>query len=120
MLLAHPDERQVLPMRICRSAGRSRLVCAARPADALREYTDAQGISLVTLAYPIPLLKSAVVVQQPKADVYASLEKMRRQFILWALVSVVVFMALAVAVAWRIFSRCVSCARPAEQWAAEK
>jgi signal transduction histidine kinase len=68
----------------------------------LFEYTDAGGQEVVGLAHPIPLLRSAVVVQQPKRDVYAPLDKMRRQFILYAFLSVVLVLGLAIAIAWRI------------------
>jgi signal transduction histidine kinase len=57
---------------------------------------------LIALAYPIPLLRSAVVVQQPKTDVYAPLKRMRFQFILYTVLSVVFFLLIAVALAWRI------------------
>jgi signal transduction histidine kinase len=43
-----------------------------------------------------------VVVQQPKADVYAPLERMRNQFILVGFFSVLLFLAVAVAIAWHI------------------
>ena len=69
---------------------------------ALTHDQDASGAELLSIAYPIPLLKSAVVIQQPKADVYAPLERMRRQFIVWTLVSVLVFLSMALAVAWKI------------------
>src|SRR5262249_5249202 len=49
-----------------------------------------------------PLLKSAVIIQQPKNYVYAPLERMRKQFILWTLLSVLVFLLLAISVSWRI------------------
>ena len=69
---------------------------------ALRGYVDDRGVPLMALAYPIPLLKSAVVVQQPKADVYASLARMRNQFIVWTSLWVCLFLGLTVWVAWRI------------------
>ncbi len=76
----------------------------AKPGEATRlhEYVDEQGTPVIAMAYPIPLLKSAVVVQQPKADVYAPLKRMRSQLILWTSLSVLVFLAFTVWLAWRI------------------
>ena len=68
----------------------------------LREYADERGVPMIALAYPIPLLKSAVVVQQPKADVYAPLVHMRSELILWSSLWVCLFLAVTVLVAWRI------------------
>ena len=68
----------------------------------LREYTDDHGVPVIALAYPIPLLRSAVIVQQPKADVYAPLERMRSELIAWTSLWVGLFLALTVWLAWRI------------------
>jgi len=102
-LLAHPEESLVL----AHSNWSSRPVVRAwsekpdRPTG-LTHYVDESGEEHLSLAFPIPLLKSAVVIQQPKADVYAPLEHMRRQFILWTVVSVIVFLLIAIGVSWRI------------------
>jgi len=102
-LLAHPDENLVF----AHTQWASRPVVSAwlskpeAPSKLIRD-TDTQGAELLSIAYPIPLLQSAVVIQQPKADVYAPLERMRRQFIGWTLVSVLVFLSAALVVAWRI------------------
>lgn len=102
-LLAHPDDKQVFAHA---NLARTPVVqdWIAHPAEPtrLQEYIGANGQPMMALAYPIPLLKSAVIVQQPKADVYAPLEHMRNQVILWTLVSLLVFISLAVAVALRI------------------
>ncbi|MFA5975470.1 MAG: sensor histidine kinase [Elusimicrobiota bacterium] len=103
MLLAHPDEQQVFAHR-----NRAGLPVVkewmAHPLEptGLCEYTKAGGVPMIAMAYPIPLLKSAVIVQQPRADVYAPLIRMRNQFILWTLLFVTLFMSLAIGVAWRI------------------
>ena len=68
----------------------------------LHEYVDSTGQTQIALAYPIPLLKSAVVIQQPKEDVFAPLVRMRNQFILWSSLSVALFIVIAVTVGWRI------------------
>ena len=102
-LLAHPDGSRVLAHTnlaklpvvmnwLSRPAGPTQLV----------EYRTGRSAPVVAVAYPIPLLKSAVVVEQPSADVYAPLRRMRNEFILWTLVWVSVFIAIAVAIAWRI------------------
>jgi signal transduction histidine kinase len=102
-LLAHPEDKLVFAHT---SLARRSVVQAwlAKPQEptGLTHEVDDQGLELLSLAYPIPLLNSAVVIEQPRADVYAALERMRDQFIVWTLVSVLVFMSLAVAVAWRI------------------
>ena len=71
-------------------------------ATGLDAYVDEGGVRAVALAYPIPLLKSAVVVEQPESVVYAPLVRMRNQFILWTLLWVSLFMGLTIAIAWRI------------------
>jgi signal transduction histidine kinase len=68
----------------------------------LSEYTEPRSPTMVALAYPIPLLKSAVIVEQPKADVYAPVHRMRMQSLLWTSAWVVLFIWIAVALAWRI------------------
>jgi len=102
-LLAHPNEKLVLahtswaPRRVVQAW----LAQPDRPTTLTRD-RDPEGAELLSIAYPIPLLKSAVIIQQPKADIYAALERMRREFIIWTLVSVLVFLAMALAVAWKI------------------
>jgi signal transduction histidine kinase len=102
-LLAHPDETLVFAHThwALRPAVRAWLAEPDQPTRLIRDKDD-QGAELLCIAYPIPLLRSAVVIQQPKADVYASLERMRRQFIGWTLASVLVFLSAALLVAWRI------------------
>ncbi len=68
----------------------------------LHEYVDDRGVTVMAMAYPIPLLKSAVVVQQPKADVYAPLRQMRSRLILWTGLAVGVFLIITLFIAWRI------------------
>lgn len=68
----------------------------------LHEYVDNHNVPVIAMAYPIPLLQSAVVVQQPREDVYAPLERMGKQFILWTSLSVCLFLAVSVLIAWRI------------------
>ncbi len=68
----------------------------------LHEYTDEKGMAMIALAYPIPLLQSAVVVQQPREDVYAPLRQMRSQLILWTTLWVGLFLAITVLIVWRI------------------
>ncbi len=102
-LLAHPDEKLVL----------AHTNIASRPVVAhwlrfplqptgLDEFVDETGKAQIALAYPIPLLKSAVVVQQPREDVFAPILRMRNQFVLWASVSVALFIFFAIVVGWRI------------------
>jgi len=102
-LLAHPDENLVLAHTswASRRVVQSWLIQPDRSTMLTRD-RDPQGDELLSIAYPIPLLKSAVVIQQPKADVYAPLEHMRREFIIWTLVSVLVFLVMALAIAWKI------------------
>ena len=102
-LLAHPDEQLVMAHTnwSTRPVVQEWADHRERPTG-LTHYVDEGGQEYLSLAFPIPLLNSAVVIQQPKADVYAPLEHMRRQFILWTLVSVLVFLLIAVAVSWRI------------------
>jgi signal transduction histidine kinase len=102
-LLAYPDDQLVL----AHTNWSSRPVVrewSERPdrATGLTHYVDERGEEHLSLAFPIPLLNSAVVIQQPEADVYAPLKHMRRQFILWTLVSVLVFLLIAIGVSWRI------------------
>jgi signal transduction histidine kinase len=103
MLLAHRDEKLVFSHThwASRPAVRAWLARPDEPTHLVRD-KDGQGAELLCIAYPIPLLKSAVVIEQPKADVYAPLERMRRQFIVWTLASVLVFLSAALLVAWRI------------------
>ncbi len=102
-VLAHPDETLVFSHTHWSNRPVFR-AWSANPSSptGLTHFVDEHGEEYLSLAYPIPLLKSAVVIQQPKADVYAPLEHMRRQFILWTLVSVLVFLLIAIAVSWRI------------------
>lgn len=103
MLLAHPDEEMVyghanwsmLPVV------RQWLASPQNPTGLLPN-VDTQGRQQLSLAYPIPLLNSAVVIQQPQAYVYAPLERMQRQFILWTFLSLIVFVSIAIVVSWRI------------------
>jgi signal transduction histidine kinase len=102
-LLAHPDEKQVFAHTqwAFRPVVSAWMAKPEQPTPLIHEKND-QGAEFLSIAYPIPLLKSAVVIQQPQADVYAPLELMRRQFLLWTCLSVLVFLALALLVAWRI------------------
>jgi signal transduction histidine kinase len=102
-LLAHPDENLVLAHTTwsSRRVVQSWLSASERPTILTRD-RDPQGAELLSIAYPIPLLKSAVVIQQPKVDVYAPLDRMRQEFIRWTLASVVVFLILTLAIAWKI------------------
>jgi len=103
MLLAHPNERLVFAHTHLASQPvvRDWFSQTLQPTG-LHEYVDDSGTAQIGVAYPIPLLKSAVVVEQPKADVFAPLEHMRNEFIFWTLLSVILFVSLGVAVAWRI------------------
>lgn len=102
-LLAHVDEERV---RAHTNVANTPVVqqWLSKPQDPtdLHEYTDEQGTAVIALAYPIPLLQSAVVVQQPRDDVYAPLRQMRSQLILWTLLWVGLFLTITVFVAWRI------------------
>jgi signal transduction histidine kinase len=102
-LLAHVDESRVVAHV---NVGKLPVVqdWLASPSEptGLREYTDANGVPVIGLAYPIPLLQSAVVVQQPKADVYAPLRHMRTELIAWTALWVGFFLAVTVFMAWRI------------------
>lgn len=102
-LLAHPDQARV------RAHANFALLPVVQDwihqplqPTGLRDYRDPKNIPVIALAYPIPLLKSAVVVQQPQSDVYAPLVRMRNQFIVWTLCWVCVFMGVTIAVAWHI------------------
>lgn len=70
----------------------------------LLEFNDEQGRPVIGMAYPIRPLAGAVVVQQPKADVLATLAHMRRESLLWTLVWMAVFSGLAALFLWRILS----------------
>lgn len=102
-LLAHPDEKLVFAHTNLAglSVVRQWLARPLQPTG-LNEYADSTGETQIALAYPIPLLKSAVVIQQPKRDVFAPIVRMRNQFILWSSLSVALFIIMAVAVGWRI------------------
>lgn len=115
-LLAHPDETLVLAHAnwSSRPAVQAWLAHPDQPTT-LTESTDPVVGFKESVAYPIPFLHSAVVVQQPKREVFAPLEKMVRQFILWTLVSLVIFTSLAVWVAWRILQPVRQLQKAAEQ-----
>ena len=115
LLLAHPDETLVLGHSnwAAHPVVRTWLAHPERPT-ALTEAQDPLGTT-ESVAYPIPLLESAVVIQQPKKEVFAPLEKMLNQFILWTLVSLAVFISLAVWLAWRILHPVRQLTRAAEQ-----
>lgn len=102
-LLAHPNEERVLA-----HANESRLPVVQEwlaqpdtPTRLVRFHANRQT-ELLAMAYPIPLLRSAVIIQQPRADVYAPLVRMQNRLILCTALSVIVFLAVAVGVAWRI------------------
>jgi signal transduction histidine kinase len=102
-LLAHPDEKLVFAHTPW--AGRPAVSAWLKnpgSATGLVHDRDENGQELLSIAYPIPLLNSAVVIQQPQADVYAPLQSMRRQLIVWTLVSAAVFLMIALLVSWRI------------------
>lgn len=103
MLLAHPKEELVFAHAnwAALPVVREWMINPKAPTG-LTPSQDDEDHTYLSLAYPIPLLKSAVVIQQPQKHVYAPLERMRRQFILWTLVSVVVFLLLAMFISWRI------------------
>jgi signal transduction histidine kinase len=102
-LLAHPDENLVFAHTYLadRPAVRAWLARPDSPTGLIND-RDKNGEELLSIAYPIPLLKSAVVIQQPQADIYAPLQSMRRQLIVWTLVSAIVFLLIALLVSWRI------------------
>ena len=102
-LLAHPDEKLVFAHTLwaSRPAVSAWLAKPDSPTGLVHD-RDENGEELLSIAYPIPLLKSAVVIQQPQADVYAPLVTMRRQLIVWTCVSAIVFLLLALLVSWRI------------------
>lgn len=102
-LLAHPDENLVYD-HVSWSAMpvvREWLMNPQSPTSLLPS-RDVRGQTQLSLAYPIPLLNSAVVIEQPEAYVYAPLQRMRRQFILWTCLSLLIFLSVAVLVSWRI------------------
>jgi signal transduction histidine kinase len=86
----------------------------------LHQFVDEKGVPLIALAFPIPLLQSAVVVQQPRADVFASLERMRSQFLLLTALSVCLFLVIALLITWRIQQPLRQLHSAAEQIAAGK
>ncbi len=103
LLLASPDEERVRAHANLSqvSVVKSWLAAPAQPT-ALHEYQGANKTTMIALAYPIPLLKSAVVVEQPKADVYAPLVRMRNQAIGFGALCVAFFLGLALWMGWRI------------------
>lgn len=103
MLLAHPDLEKVLNHTTLADLPvvKNWMANPEHPTP-LQEYTDARHESMMALAYPIPLLRSAVIVEQPRADVYATLLRMRYQFVVWSLVSLAVFLSIALFIGWRI------------------
>jgi signal transduction histidine kinase len=115
-LLAHPDETLVLAHSnwSMRPVIKEWLEHPGQPTILTESADSAMGFK-ESVAYPIPLLKSAVVVQQPKKEVFAPLEKMRNQFILWTLVSLTIFISLAVWVSWRILEPVRQLQHAAEQ-----
>ncbi len=102
-LIAHPDEERVLA-----HANFADLPVVkewrTRPNEpsALKEYPDERGVPAIAVACPIPLLHSAVVVQQPRAEVYEPLIRLRDDSILCLCIGLFIFISLALAVAWRI------------------
>jgi len=102
-VLAHPDEQKVYAHTnlFNLSVVQAWREKPAEPTD-LQEYVDANGQTLIALAHPIPLLQSAVIVQQPKDVVYAPVQRMLNQFIGWALLFVSIFVVLATLVGWKI------------------
>ena len=103
-LLAHPDEKLVFahtPLGIPSSgSGLDRASGSGR--QCLSGIRMIRAPIFLSIAYPIPLLNSAVVIQQPEADISAPIRRMQQEFIAWTLVSVLVFLAIALAVAWKI------------------
>jgi signal transduction histidine kinase len=103
MLLAHPEEKVVFAHANWSSLPVVRdWMNKSQEPTGLTPSVDASGQDQLSLAYPIPLLNSAVIIQQPKKLVYASLERMRQQLIGWTLLSVCVFLFVAIALSWRI------------------
>jgi signal transduction histidine kinase len=102
-LLAHPNENLVFAHTswATRPAVQAWLGHMGDPTGLVHD-RDKNGEEWLSIAYPIPLLKSAVVIQQPQADVYAPLHSMRRQLVIWTLASTFVFILIALAVSWRI------------------
>ncbi len=102
-LLAHPEDQRVYahPQLSHLSVVDAWRKNPEKPTG-LQEYADETHQQMIALAHPIPLLKSAVIVQQPKADVYASVHRMLRQFIGWAVLFVTFFAALGILAGWRI------------------
>ena len=118
MLLAHPDPQAVYAhTNLSSQEVVKRWMQHPDQPTGFTQATDPQGSSnpLIALAYPIPLLHSAVVVQQPKSDVYAPIEHMRRQFILFTAISVLLFLAITVLLAWRILKPLRTLRAAAEQ-----
>jgi len=102
-LLAHPDEKLVLAHTnwANRPVVQAWLQNPKEPTILTESYSE-NRLAYESVAYPIPLLRSAVVVQQPKSAVYAPLQKMRRQFVLWTVVSLIILIPFTIWVAWRI------------------
>jgi signal transduction histidine kinase len=102
-LLAHVDETRVVAhVNLARLPVVQDWLSYPSDPSSLKEYTDENGVPVIGLAYPIPLLQSAVVVQQPKADVYAPLRHMRSELIAWTALWVGFFLAVTLLIAWRI------------------
>jgi signal transduction histidine kinase len=104
-LLAHPDGKKVFTHANLAKhpAVQAWLAQPGSPTRLIRFLND-QGEGLLAVACPIPLLQSAVIIQQPRAEVLAPLQHMRRQFILWTALSLMVFLALTIAIGWRILT----------------
>ena len=103
VVLAHPDDAKVFAHTNFASLPVvSQWLAHPSESTSLTEYRDDRNVPVVALASPIPLLKAAVVIEQPEASVFAPLSRMRVEFIIWTLVCVAFFLSLAVAVAWRI------------------
>jgi signal transduction histidine kinase len=103
MLLAHPeDERVRAHTTLAQNPVVQEWIQRPNAPTGLHQYADEHGSAVMGLGTPIPLLRSAVVVQQPKADVYAPLQRMQRSFIIWTTLSVGLFVIITVVIAWRI------------------
>jgi signal transduction histidine kinase len=68
----------------------------------LMEFESDGKAHVLAIAHPIPLLQSAVVVQQSRDEVYGALERMQNRMVLWTLVTLLVLLGLTLTVAWRI------------------
>ena len=67
-----------------------------------REYRDERGALVVAITYPVPGIPVAVILQEPRSEVFSTVSQMRRRVFQWTIFWLILFGAGGGWMVWRI------------------